>query len=48
VSVIRSDQTELEPYFAAMRRGAVRKAVQDRSWPATEDHWKFGLLPKTA
>jgi hypothetical protein len=42
VSVIRSDGVEVEPYFTVMRRGRVRKALEERGWPVVEDHWKFG------
>jgi hypothetical protein len=33
VSIIGSDGTELEPYFAALARRRVREALRDRGWP---------------
>lgn len=47
VSVIRSDGTEVEPYFAAAGRARIRTALHERGWPIIEDHWKFGRLEST-
>ena len=43
VSVIRADGVELEPYFTAMSRGPIRRALLARGWPVVEDKWRFGL-----
>jgi hypothetical protein len=42
VSVIRSDGTEVAPYFKLTRRDPVRQALRQRGWPVVEDRWQLG------